>query len=263
MNKRLALLLILILTTSSLIVVKPTHSSITKPSVPEFTLKFVEHSFDVAPTTTIDPYTGKNVTIQAGYRVQNRSIEVIIKNQPFTPYEDSNGNYIDLYYNVSSKGHYENNWYYYPPYLRQLPIIALDNDYTVLSFGLDVYYNDQYAFWLGDISAGGQVDFQVQALVGYYTYPLYDRTLEYNVFTGETSDWSNTQTLTIPTSTPSPTSSPSTSTPDQTTEPTPKEILQTLQLRAIIGTVIAVVVVDAGLLVYFKKHQRDKSPWRR
>jgi hypothetical protein len=190
-----------------------------KPAVPEFTLKFVEHPFDVAPITTIDPHTGKNETIQPGYRVQNRSIEVIIKNQPFTPYEDSNGNHINLYYNVSSKGHYENNWYHYPPWWRALPIIAFDNDYTILSFTLDVYYDDQYAFWLGDISAGGQVDFRVQALIGYYAYPLYDRTLEYNVFTGEASDWSETQTLTIPPSS----GSPSPTTPDPDTQLTDLE----------------------------------------
>ncbi|NLB76189.1 MAG: hypothetical protein GX799_06945 [Crenarchaeota archaeon] len=33
----------------------------------------------------------------------------MIKNQPFTPYQDSNGNWIDLSYVVRSKGHFSDN----------------------------------------------------------------------------------------------------------------------------------------------------------
>jgi hypothetical protein len=238
MNKRVALLLIVVLAVSSLIAIKPARAeaSIPKPSVPEFTLKFVEHPYEVPPTTMIDPYTGENVTIQAGYRVQNRSIEVIIKNQPFTPYEDSNGNSIDLYYNVRSKGHYGDNWYYYPYYFRALPIIAMDNDYTILSFGLDGHKDDQYSFGLGDLSAGSQVDFQVQASIGYYSNPLYEITLEYNVFTGETSGWSNTQTLTVSAS----------STPEIPEFPS-----------WIILPLLIIVAIGVGLLLYFKKRNRQ------
>ena len=126
------------LAVSSLIMVETASAqSIPKPSVPEFTLTFVDHPYDVPPKYSTDPYTGKNVTTQDGYRAQNRSIEVIIINQPFTPYEDSNGNQIYLFYNVSIKGHYENNWRYFPEYLRKLPLRALDNDYTIVSFWLD------------------------------------------------------------------------------------------------------------------------------
>ena len=55
-----------------------------------------------------------------------------------------------------------------------------------------------------DISAGGQIDFQVQAFIGYYTMqestpdPLFHRTHTIYTFHGESSDWGNTQTLTIP-----------------------------------------------------------------
>jgi hypothetical protein len=68
MNRRIALVLILILTASSLIVVKtaPASASIPKPSVPEFTLKFVDYSYDVPPTYGIDPYTGKVVMTNTG-----------------------------------------------------------------------------------------------------------------------------------------------------------------------------------------------------
>jgi hypothetical protein len=76
-----------------------------------------------------------------------------------------------------------------------------------------------------------------------------------DVFEGQISGWSNTQTLTIPTSGASPPGSTSPdSTPDPTTEPTINETSQTFQLAAIIGTVVAVVLVSVVLLTYFKKH---------
>lgn len=72
-------------------------SGIPKPSVPEFTLKYLDYSYDVPPTYGIDQYTGENVTVKYGYHVDNRSIEFTFKNQPFAPYTDSSGttlNYI-------------------------------------------------------------------------------------------------------------------------------------------------------------------------
>ncbi len=99
---------------SSLFVTVVCAQSIPKPSVPEFTLKYVDSSYDVSQTYGIDPYTGQNRTINAGYHVDNRTLVFTIKNQPFAPYTDSNGNYIDLYYNFRAKGHYGNNWFQYP-----------------------------------------------------------------------------------------------------------------------------------------------------
>ena len=87
-----ALLLVLVLATSSIIIVKPAFAESPKPSVPEFSLKYIDLSYDVPPTYGIDQYTGKTVITQDGYRVDNRSIQFTIKNQPFTPYMDSSGN---------------------------------------------------------------------------------------------------------------------------------------------------------------------------
>jgi hypothetical protein len=54
------------------------------PSVPKFSLSYVDHSYEV-PETTIshtDPYTGKVTTeTQPGYHVKNYTIDVIIENQ--------------------------------------------------------------------------------------------------------------------------------------------------------------------------------------
>ena len=75
--------------------VEPTEpASIPKPSVPEFTVKAVSHPYDVPTTYSTDPYTGETITHE-GYHVENKSIEVWIKNQPFTPYADADGHEIN------------------------------------------------------------------------------------------------------------------------------------------------------------------------
>ena len=112
--KRIALALILMMTASSLIMVKPTCAQSTpKPSMPEFTLSSTDSSYYVLPTTTTAPYTGQ-ITHVAGYHVENGTVTLTIKNQPFTPYYDANGFPIKLYYNICLKNHNDNNWYYYP-----------------------------------------------------------------------------------------------------------------------------------------------------
>ena len=105
--KGFALFIILIIAISSLIIVESASAqTIPKPSVPEFTLKYVDNSYDVAPKTTssTDPYTGKvtSTTIQ-GYHVQNRSVEIIIKNQQFTSYLNENGSRVYLLMTLNLK----------------------------------------------------------------------------------------------------------------------------------------------------------------
>jgi hypothetical protein len=183
----------------------------TTPSVPEFTLKVVAHPYDVAPTTSIDPYTGKTIVTTNGYHVQNRSIELIIKNQPFTPYSDVNGNYIVLSYNVSSKGHYAEDWKYYPDAYWEIPLIPMKGDFTVMSFGYGDNESDLYSF-LMNMPDSGQIDFRVEQRIGYYTKTQISLPIPggpfYSVsFTGQSSDWSSIQTITIPATTPSPTPS--------------------------------------------------------
>ena len=68
---------------------------------------------------------------------------------------------------------------------------------------------------VGILPSSGQVDFQVQAMIGYRTRSLawlYGRQGLPYVFEGESSGWSETQTLTIgeiPTPSPSPEPAPS------------------------------------------------------
>ena len=52
--------------------------SLSKPSVPEFSLKLAAHPYDVPPTYEIEPYTGEKVLPEEGYHVENRSVEITI-----------------------------------------------------------------------------------------------------------------------------------------------------------------------------------------
>jgi hypothetical protein len=176
-----------------------------KPSVPEFTVAFVDASYDIPTSYSTDSYTGENVT-HPGYHVQNRTIEVTIKNQPFTPTEEDS-QIINVYLNIRTKGAYTKDWIeIYSPdrgFLTQS-----SGEYTKVAYSLD---DNEFPFW-DNIPQGGTVDFQVEALAGSvhrgYNPNATDQLNMYPyVFTGETSGWSNTQTATVPQTdaTPSPT----------------------------------------------------------
>ena len=166
-------------------------SRLPKPSIPEFTVELVDHSYDVPTTYSTDPYTGDTIT-HGGYHVENRTIDIRIKNQPFASYRNDNDSLVTLYYNIRVKGYFEQEWrelYSSPNYLYRS-----DSEYTVRSYVLG---KDGKWFFPDD----GKVDFQVEALIGYNTKIFEGWTVwgeSYNlIFTGESSGWSNTQTITI------------------------------------------------------------------
>jgi hypothetical protein len=160
-------------------------------SVPEFTVKAVAHPYDVPTTYSTDPYTGETITHE-GYHVENKSIEVWIKNIPFTPYNDTEGHEVNLYYSVRAKGHFEEDWSTPTTYsgsdsAERIP--PSTSEYTVLS--LVNYYNPN-----------AQVDYQVEAFVGHfytvYYPPGHAIAYPFPAFqVDETSGWSSTQTLTF------------------------------------------------------------------
>ena len=207
-----------------------------KPTVPEFTVKLEAHPYYEPPVYKIDQYTGENVTIQSGYHVENKSIEITITNQPFAPYNDTEGNLVNLFYNVRFKGHFGQEWEWEELY----PYEAIRNgirgtyhqnppqsssEYTVISFPVE--YPD-----------GALVDFQVQKMEGFYTKwaPFVGTPIMTWKFTGESSIWSSTQTLTIE----------DVQTPTSELEPFPTTLV--LGLVAIIGILVVVV-----LFVFKKK----------
>ena len=277
----LALVLVVIMSGANLLIVKPANAqTISKPSVPEFDLKYVDNSYDVPPTYGIDPYTGKNVTIQAGYHVQNDSVEVIIKNQPFTSYS-YNGSRVELFYNIALKGHFENwasnNWnsqninvqtydqypdWYYPTSNSDYSIITYglggDNGtdsaykYRSLTYNTPPYYG-YYDYTLGNISVGGQVDFAIQAIIG-YSYQVYENvtpavialnhmeTPYYFIFTGQSSAWTNVETITIPNGSVSTSALPN-SVSSQTSLPTPTPTLPEFPWLAIFPLFVSLILI--------------------
>ena len=215
-------------------------------SVPEFTLQYVDYSYDVPPktTSTTDPYTNETTTTTIpGYHVENKTIEATIKNN------------IDAsYYNFRYKGRYTDEWNYYPfkpsssgytfPDAFYVPYKASNSSYTVAALP---------SYFFKDIRVGSEVDVQMQALFGDFRAEPFGHLLPIEptydfYFEGTTSDWSETQTITIgeiQTPTPSPATTPTpTIPPYQEPQQTEQEIAA--------GVVIAVLVIGAGLglLVY-------------
>jgi hypothetical protein len=211
--------------------VSQVKADIAKPSIPEFTVQIVNHS-----------YQGKKATI-----------EVTIKNQPFTSYKE-NGKSIALYYNICHKLHSE-DWQSDPDYTFCFP--SSKDEFTVKSYDL------RTPDW--NFSYGNLIDIQVEAIAGYYTVLPFPTPFSY-IFIGEASSWSNAQTITIPEPYASPTQalinsfSPS-PTAEPTTEPTstPKQTgvfgttLPNEYGYAIVAMMLAVVVPVVTVLVLRKR----------
>ncbi len=233
-------------------------ASVTKPSIPQFTLAFVDASYDVPTTYSTDPYTGATVT-HPGYHVQNRTVVVSVKNQPFAKYE-ANGQIIDLYLNIRVKGHYTQDWInIYSPsrgFLTQS-----NSEYTKIAYALD---DNTFPFW-DNFGQSGIIDFQVEALIGSVHRIINGSATDILqmapwVFEGETSGWSNTQTITIlssaPIATPNPlpthsTPSPSSTPQDSTTfqEITGSETFTVLCIDWVQLVILALLGVIAGALL--------------
>jgi hypothetical protein len=169
-SKTVALLLTLIVVMSclSLLMVKPTNAQlIPAPSVPQFTVKFVEWTYFV-------PFDPGAVPV----------VNFTFKNPPFTPYTDQNGTKIDLNYLIEWKRPTEQTWIQ-----GIFPLSRLDNKTHSIGMYIDVP---------GISSQAGQVEFKVAAQISYL--PEASNVTEI----GETSDWSSIQTITIPSSAPVP-----------------------------------------------------------
>ncbi len=214
-NNTFALLAIFTLSASAMLIAFPSGVLAANPSVPEFSVAYVDHSYDVPVThwTTTDPYTGEQIAHSSGgEHVDNRTIDVTIKNQPFTPYKDAttSNQIVNMYYNIRSKGHFV-DWNSASGSHGQSGLQASASPTTAVSFNV--------GYW--NVPQGGQIDFQVQATLSYVnsTYSGSCFTGSQTIVVGQ-SGWSDTQTLTIgnPTSS-SPTSQPTWS-PNPTAIPT-------------------------------------------
>jgi hypothetical protein len=208
-SKTFAILLTLIITMSclTLLTVKPANAqTIPKPSVPEFILKFVDASYDVPITYTTDPYTGQNITHQ-GYHVNNTILLIAIQNQPLVYQFNGNESFgsESFYYNIQVKGHYAENWTQL--YLNdELPMPNVSSTQTSLTLGVLGESGLNINLIGITVPFDGKEDFRVQAMIGYF----HKIAVPFSgwVFDGQTSDWSTTQTIAIPTSLSSPNPTP-------------------------------------------------------
>ncbi|MGE5555932.1 MAG: hypothetical protein ACM3UY_06705 [Methanocella sp.] len=264
MRKYVGLMLIAILALSNLMIIKPVNSEITKPSIPEFTVKLADNSYDIPTTYSIDPYTGVNVT-HPGHRVVNRTVELVIKNQPFVSTNIDGWN-ISFYYNVRIKGHYSEDWLtLYTPTVT--PYYAQQNsENTVVSFQIS---NSNSYLSVGPLSGlplNAQIDFQVQALIGYVhrvknasaTNPL---EMFPWVFEGETSAWSSTQTISISDGSTSVSSSQptATTTPDTSgTQSVNQSGLDWMQV-ATVALLVTIAVLLALVVVFLHRRSINKN----
>jgi hypothetical protein len=171
------------------------------PSIPEFTLKYVDHSYDVPSTTSsaFNPYNNQTtITTIPGYHVQNFTIDLIIKNQPIPSTLDGNQSYLLFY--VKLKGHYGNDWIY--PYGEAINAYPKQStsDYTVISLPTSYSYGVNTTA-LQTLQVGDKIDFQVKAILAYgYLHYLGGLPPEqtYDYYSVSASDWSSTQTIIIP-----------------------------------------------------------------
>jgi hypothetical protein len=225
--------------------------SIPKPSVPEFTVELVDHSYDVPsydvpPTYGIDQYTGENVTIAEGYHVEgyhveNKTIDITVTNQPFTSPDE----YTHFGYNVRVKGPYGEHWTELYPYTVSQEVGPWNLRFQSASENTVISIPQDYP-------SGGTVEFQVEAVIA-IGHPFLNTNFGYWEYS--TSGWSETQTITIPTPTPSPTASP---TPTSTPTSTPSHEPQQAEMTTIIlGAVVVTIGLGAGLglLIYLIKRK--------
>lgn len=201
-GKTFALMLTLIIAMSCLtLVVKPANAQPPlTPSVPKYILQYVDGSYDVPTTQTIDPYTGETITHQ-GYHVNQTVFEMVIQNQ-LNPIDN-------LYYSIHVKGHFSTEWISFFDLSEGLPQQDPSSTQTIIRMGT---LGEDGLTLVGahksiTISSGGKEDIQVQALIGSIgrngSAPMAPYT-----FYGTESDWSPIQTITVPSSSVSPTASP-------------------------------------------------------
>jgi hypothetical protein len=188
------LVLVAVLLSLAAVGAQAASASVPKPSVPEFTLKVVSHSYD---STVNSPDAHADMSIP-DVHVDVTTIEVSIENQLLSA---TLGDNYHMYYNVRVKEHLSEDWtelysctnlsdYVSPGTCPQ----QWASKYTVLSVP-------------ADYPAGTQLDFQVQAIMGHNSQvyppgnPLVPQVggggYEKVVVVEGTSDWSSTQTVTV------------------------------------------------------------------
>jgi hypothetical protein len=234
------------------------------PSTPQFTVRFVDYSYDISPSYGIDPYNGQTVMKYSGDHIYNKTLEITIQNQPFTPSGDTT-----LYYNVRIKGAFEQGW-------RELFGVPCDGmtadagNYRIQNYAGQTTFIRYTLPW--NTPSTGRVDVQVQALVGTPVISANCRIIfsEYSYgFNGVKSSWSNTQSVSIgenaatanPPAIPYTASTPTLSPPTQTpiTPETQAESTIRSDWESVALVIFAITTALLVVVVIFQHKNRGKQ----
>ncbi|MCW4000546.1 MAG: hypothetical protein NWE93_09925 [Candidatus Bathyarchaeota archaeon] len=180
----------------------PAEATVT-PSVPAFTLKLVNHTYDTAATTSTDPYTGQPVT-NPGSHIEWVTADFTIINQHYDVQQEGGYNLVSgLQYALRYRGHFSDQNWIPLNYAGSYRFPSQDEAQTVISVGINMDSRadfllpyDQKPNYQIEVTAGGTVDFQVQALIGTASHnPL----IPFSgwVFNGTESGWSSPQTVAL------------------------------------------------------------------
>ena len=260
-NKTLTLTLIVLLLSSLMVLTIPPANvqAASKPSIPQqFSIKLIDNSYDIQPVQTIDPYTGV-ATTKPGYRVENKTIAVTIKNQPFTSYTNADGKKCELYYRVEVKGHFSEDWQHFSYFTGDRFVSHVrqsDLQYTVMSGS-------------ANYGAGSQLDFRVKAFTGYWDGPTQlDHLIGFHdpyLVEDIASDWSKPQIFTMPgeSSLPSPSqttlptnpvATSDNNQPQQPNQTPPPNFVFPPSFLLWIGTLLFVGVIVVVVMAFLRRH---------
>ena len=257
MNKIHALLLILTLAASSFFMIKPIDAqtplpsyipepSYPIPSIPEFNVELTGPSFTQPTTYILNESTGQ-IEAQIGFTNEYSSVQIIVKNQPFTFFDGLHGP-VSLMYNVRMKLHQNSDeWSEVYTADNGYPSQNSEGSITNLNFTI------QFVRGLGSI-AGSQIDIQVQAMIG-----TVQRTSRFASWflDGQVSGWSNTETISVSANTPlnAPSSSPpsngTTVLPTSVSNPDSPLLLNIITISVVIIALLLTLL--AYLLFYIRK----------
>ena len=257
---------------SGVFLVKSSVAPVTIPAdpfgAPEIVSVVINHNpIWFPPIYSTNPYTGKVTETSPGRYLQTGTIDVTIKNRPFTPYTDKNGNYINVYYTFFIKdGGPIDDWTYYLDNFggnSGVPWYVVyqqsDSDYTVITLTYDGSGSLNPGFFTV-IGSGSIRSFRVQSVIGYF-YRDNENPYYNSVYEGEGSEWTQF-TVAIPVSDKPVTSTSTLSSNPGTTSPSDPSFLPVFSwvtLFVVIVVVFGVVVVLLGVMVYLF-YSRQKKP---
>ena len=240
---------------SLMLVESATAQSIPKPSIPTFTIQLLGPQYANPTTYHLDQTSGQ-IVADIGYTNEYSYLEVTIKNQPLV-FDYSNVHLIGafgFYYNIQIKPHSSSQWVDIYRSSADGYLVPSNSEYTTTSISVDGYG-----------LAGTQTDIHIEAMIGEIgrqynpnaTSPLgmYPYT-----FHGETSDWSKTQTISIPASVPitsSSSSNPSATLPNVAPTSPPDSVSADLTVNLALVAIVILVVTVISLLLYVKHLKRS------